>query len=285
MDSAISFGAYNFDQDNQIAFGDNFAQLRSTLTPIYGVEGAYDEYGYGRAPYGAGSVRLQFWLHADRLDMDEARRAVMRMTDYGKARLTIEPNGVMSAIRRYCNARVSGVAMPQTATGRNSIRQRVNMEFEVNDPFWIVNRGALYRWGAAQYSTARWGSAQHQYAISGAQTDIDLTVEGNTETPPLFTFTTPSSRVLSNLVIHRRVNNVAVQTLRYNGAIAPNSEFVIDCIGLAVRLNNASAYSSAFVANSRHWMVLRPGVNSLRIRTGSANDRGTLTLTYQERYR
>ncbi|MCY4247491.1 MAG: phage tail family protein [Chloroflexi bacterium] len=286
MDSVVSFGAYNFDQENQIAFDYNFSQLRSALTPIYAVEGAFDEYGYGRAPYSAGSIRLQFWLHANRFDMDAARTSVLGMTEYDKARLTIQPNGVMTAVNRFCNARVSNVAMPQTSTGRNSIRQRVNMEFEVNDPFWIVNRGSLFRWGGSQWSAARWGSAENSFAISGRQTDINVNVEGNMSTPPLFIFTTSSSqRIRSPLIIERLVNNVVVQSLRYNSNVNANGEFLIDCIGLVVRLNNVSAYGSAFVTNSRQWFELIPGVNNIRIRFGNAGDRASLRVIYQERYR
>ena len=290
MDSAVTFGSYTFEQDNQIDFRDNFGQTVAQILPIFGADGGFDEYGTEKSPSEIGKIAMSFWLYDNMGDLDNQKRAVREMSEVGLQRLTAVPNGVTGAPTRWCNARVINCHMLQSARARSQVRQRVSVVFSVPDPFWNATGASAPIWGRGFIwgdPGAIWGGAGLAITASGLETDGVLTPGGNAMTAPLMNVTTITGQEVRDFRIQRVDSaGTVLDECRYDATITENMTLLIDCRGRKVTLAGNNAYNSDFTTKSGRWFGLVGGeMNSVKVLMDRATDACTVTFGITERIR
>lgn len=290
MDTAVSFGDYMFDTSRQIDFVDNFGVTLPQTIPLFGVDGGLDQYGTDKAPAAIGEITLSFWLYDSMGDLDNQKRTVREMSERGLQRMTMLPNGVTTAATRWCNARVLDCQMPMSAARRSQIRQRVDMRFEVPDPYWNATGANAPIWGQGFIwgdPGAVWGGTGLSITASGLDTQQTITPGGNSMTAPLINATTAAGQTVDDFRIQRLDSSGHVlDECRYSAGLSASQTLLIDCRGRKVTLDGMNAYSSDFTTVSGRWFGLIGGeANIVKVDLGDAGSECTVTFGLTERIR
>lgn len=277
------FGSLYTFPDSQIALSDNFGDLVTRTRRLPFAHGGFDELGQGRGLSEIGNVRADLWLHFSgageaKTKLDELRA----LADYGVQRLIMLPDD--GGTERWCMARLSSVQTPQDAHNVPHKRQKVQLTFQVSDPFWVtagngVVWGGGWKWGDG----TKWGGGSTT-TYTGASNAISLTNNGNAFTQPTLSVKVPAAKSVTDPTFRRIVNGAVIDEVRYIGTLAATDHLFIDCRRLKVWKNGVAVYGSNFVTKNSYWMRLLPGANTLLLLMTLATDQANVRIHYAERW-
>lgn len=319
MDSLLRFGAgselYTFVEARQVSLRDNFRDVVPRTTRLPGVQGGFDDLGWGRAPAEIGNVQVTFWVMADSAaEMAAALEAVGKMATWGVKRLYKRSQ---DGARRemWCEARVNSIDYTQSAANMAHMRQRVTINFQVVNPGWYaypfdvryLNSGLTMASGA---TLTGWIPT-----IITANTTLNLTVGGNLAVLPVVRivsgrfaqtwnfndagvdfddvglfFDGSTTGTVADVTVRRLDVDTGVETHRvhWGATIAQDDRLVIDAGAYRVIHEDASAgnisgYGDLEVTRST-WLELMPGVNQLEI-SGTWTGAIAVFIEYLEAWR
>lgn len=281
----ISFGSasnlYTFPTV-QGTLSDNFNDLVTRTSRMPGVSGGYDAYGTMPAPGEVGNVRFDFTLVAiSRGAMQTLRDAVNAMKRWGVQRLLVQFGDLGN---RWAYARISSIQMTKQLGENTDLFQPVSVNFQVADPYWYSLATETWLWGdGTEWGAASWASIPTT-TLSSLTNTFTTTISGVFETFPRMLITTGAGVSFTDVTIERIVGGVTVDRVAYTGAVNQNSTLQINARALAVLLNGADAYTSAFTWLLPSWFRLEPGANSMKITFTSKTGNPTYKVQYYERW-
>lgn len=289
MDTLLRFGGgnqlYVFTPDHQISYRDNFADLVPRTSRIPGVDGGFNEFGSEAPPKEIGNVQMVMWLYADTpAEMTAKQDAIRAMASYGTKRLYKEMVG--GGLVRWCEAYVNNIDMPQHAADLPRKRQRIQINFQVPNPFWFTQGTEAPRWGDGGLwgGGGVWGGTATAHSVSGTDNTFSETPAGNAITIPRITVKCGAGQTASNIRIRRLVNNVTVDEVAYAGTLAANDELIINCRAKSVKLAGADAYDNNFTIRTASWFRLLPLENTIQVLMDNAGDAASVYVRYYEAY-
>lgn len=276
--------SYTFPAYGDQSYKDNFANLVARTTRLPGAHGGYDEYGYGRAPSEVGSVQQNVVLRsATRNGMQPLRDALKQIADWGVGRLFFQPTDT-NLTPRWCWARVNNIGMSEERNKHTDLIQRVQINWQVSDPFWYTAGNETLWDGGSLWDAAGvyWDGGTGTNVVNS--NTFSITNNGNAFTLARLTIYNTSGSNVWYPIIQRTVNSVVVDEVRYQGAIPDGYWLEIDSRAHRAILTNGSSYSSAYAnLTFKHpdWLRLLPGANTLPVTfSGTAN----VQIRYYERY-
>jgi hypothetical protein len=287
MDVLTRFGdIYTFPADQQLNLSDNFGDLVTRTRRLPGADGGFDDLGDGRGLSEIGSVRADLWLFFDDIaDATAKMEAIQAMADWGVQRLFMQPMDISKA-ERWCWARVDNINIPQSSKDQPHKRIRVQLTFQVSDPFWY-SAGSFAVWGDG---VSKWGDGVTRWSggsvtsVNGLSTTLTVTNNGNAYTLAQISLRPTGGNFLTDPTIRRVVRGRVVDEVKYIGALDEDDMLAINARKLTVRLNNVEAYTEQFQARNAYWMRLLPGSNTLEVRLAQAADDGNICVRWLERY-
>jgi phage-related protein len=278
----VRFGEYEFPEE-QIELSDNFRDLVQRTIRLPGMSGGFRVYGDNSSPSEVGNVRTSFWLEPTHPNGLQAMvDAVGKLRTYGLQRLYVRERN--STNERWCNAEVSNIQISENVRDMPHLRQRVQINFQTDDPFWYTLGQEAIAWGDLLWGDDVWGGGGVSNAVSGAATSFTITNNGNAETFPRILIKTSGVQTAQNVRIQRLVKGVPADEVLYNATLAISSNLEINCRAAAVRLNNVNAYGNSFFFLTSNFFRLLPGANSIRVLMGDSGSAATVLFYYYERY-
>lgn len=290
MDVLTQFGfgdeLYTFDTTQQISLRDNFRDAVARTTRLPGVVGGYDEYGTKPAPNEIGNVQVNFWIEADTpAAIQTLKQQVGSMKAWGKRQLWKQPWG--SAAARFCEARINSVSFSENAKDVPHRRIRVQVDFQVDYPFWLGmgTHSAFWGGGDTWGGGELWGGSPVEEVVSGTDNTFSLTPGGNDLIYPRVAVLVGAGDQAEDVRIQRIRGGRVQDEIRYTGTLAAGDVLDVDCMAYKVKLNGASAYNSAFSIVSPAWFRLRGGLaNEIRVLMANSGDEATIQFKYFEPY-
>jgi hypothetical protein len=268
-------------------FYDNFADLRVNTQTIAGMDGSYDGDGYSPAPSEKGEVNIELLLRGETPSLLQAKKdELSAIAGWGKMQLWKQPYD-LTLSARWCNARVKRIGWKDQRQRRSDLSEIVQLVFEVPEARWYVRvpNPAEWRWGT-EYTWGqvgiKWGGGGGT-AFTGSTLTLTITNNGSARTLPNIRIITGAAQTMTNPVIERVVNTSVVDSLLYQGTVSAAKTLALNCAAKSAQLDAIDVYGLVTALNS-DWMALEPGANTIRVRTDSASDRGTIKLTYDEAY-
>jgi len=269
MTRVVSFGSYTFPS-KLVQLDSNFGDGVPRTQRLPGMDGGYDEFGDDPAPTEIGRITLRLRVAQDGMDLAAQGTAMQALRDglralvgLGRQVLTVEPSG--GTATRWTYARANYV---QTNEKMPAISDRLSdftIDLQCADPHWYSDNAGS-------------GTA---VAAAGTATDFTLTNGGNARTVPVVALVAGTA-ALPNGVTLRRLDGTAVKDqVAFAGTVAAGGTLVIDARALAVTLNGADAYGTAFAYDHPAWLRLLPGDNDYRIVLG-AGEAATVTWTWDD---
>lgn len=267
----------------QTELSDNFGDLVQRATRLPGVSGGYRAYGDSPSPSEVGTLRTSFWLIPNNIsELQGMVDAVNALKRRGVSRLYAQQRN--SSSERWCFAEVSSIQISENVRDMPHLRQRVGMTFQVTDPFWYEINNESWVWGdGTTWGSSSWGGVAAQ-PLTTLSNDFTETVGGNAITYPRILLSTGVGVTCTNPTIQRLVGGNVVDQVSYTGTIAQNSTLQINTRALAVVLNGANAYTSAFSWLLPSWFRLEPGANSIRVTFSAKTGDPTLKMQYYTRW-
>ena len=301
MDTLLSFGAYDFPAHKQVSLEDNFTELVPILSRLAGTDGAYDEYGSGRAPQAPGRVRASIWLQAtEQRSMQALRDAMAALA--GQGRLTLRKRAD-DGRERECSARLRNIQWPSDVHQLPHAQLLAALEFTVPDPGWKAVEttvwdgepalGKLVNWNtpAAVWDAPGnvWGGAgvgSGNNLFSRRFNGFLLTVRGQGVVLPRITLElqTGSATVTRVTLQRRSLDNIVLDELRHTGELEAGNSLVIDCRHRTVERNGDDVYAD-FSNHGGDWLPLASGRrHRMYLLLDAAGASVRLQLEYNERY-
>lgn len=273
--------------DEQVSYRDNFRNVAPATTRLPGISGGYDDYGAEAAPGEIGQVQVYCWIEAaDPEAMTEKLDDLAEMAGWGAGRLYMQPTDTLLA-ERWCRARINAIDWSQNAKSTPHRRVQVQFNFQVAYPRWFEEGNEVNRWGdgTAWASGAVWGGGGTEINASGVLTETTVTIAGNAITQPRIRIVPGVGDSCENPVVQRIGAGGAVEDeVSYTGVIAAGEVLEINTRSLAVTLDGADAYTSAFDFENPAWLRLYRGENRLRVLFEDAGDAAVVTVYYNETY-
>lgn len=284
MDLLKRFGnIYTFPQ-SQINLSTNFGELITRTRRLPGADGGYDDLGDGRGLSEIGSLKTDFWLFfGSREDATAKIEAIKKIADAGVQRLFMQPMD-HDMPERWCFARLNNMSIPQDAKNQPHKRAKVSMTFQVSDPFWYTQGNSAVWAGGARYGDGTRWSGNVTTPVSGVNTTLTLTNNGNAYTYAQVAIRPTTGQSCSEPIVRRIVNGEVIDEVSYLGTLYALDNLFIDSRKASVRLNNVNAYTSVFNTKNSHFIRLMPGSNTIQIRFAQSADAANVCIRWLERY-
>ena len=273
---------YTFPAQTELS--DNFGDLVQRAVRLPRVSGGYRVYGDSPSPSEVGTLRTAFWLMPDDISTLQALvDEVNGLKRLGVARLYAQQRSGIGS-ERWCFAEVSSIQMAENVQNVPHIRQRVQVNFQVTDPYWLELNNESWVWGdGTLWGASPWGGVAGT-ALTGLINDIIEPVGGVAVTYPRIRISTGAGVTGTNLTIQRLVGAVVRDQVAYTGVIAQNSTLQINARALAVVLNGVNAYTSAFTWLLPSWFRLEPGNNDIRVTFSAKTGDPVIKIQYYTRW-
>jgi hypothetical protein len=296
VDIALQFvtreGIYVFPQKRQISMRDNFGNVVTRTTRLPGTPGAYDEYGDGPAPGEVGNVQVFLWVEGDTPREINAELEMLRsMTDWGAGRLlkrVMDDPGIPSS-ERWCEARLSNVDFSQSARDLPHQRQRVQVNFQVANPYWVSQgtEGNLWNDGIAEWDdgVTYWGGALAFTELDGLENSFSVELGGNAPAQVRIDLRVPSGESAQNVRVRRVLFGAPVDEISYNAVLTAGQRLIVDTRSLAVMLNGEDAFGAAFGYLDPRWFWLMPGTNNIQVLMNNVSDKIEIRMLYYEMWK
>lgn len=255
------YGTYTFptspaDQD----FNTNFKNLITKVTRGIGTNGGVDEYGMGRSPSDVGNVQFSIYLVSQtRSGMQTLRDSLNTICDWGVGRLVDNINGT----ERWCWARISSDNIKEDRHKHSDLQQKVQLTFQVSDPFWYTAGSEGVLWGASTWGGATWDGTASPTTITTTGT-ISVTNNGSAYTLARLVLWNNSGSTISNPVIKRIIAGSPVDRLTYTGSIADGQQLELNPRAHTALLDGTDVISNIDFMHP-DWLRLLPGSNSLQV--------------------
>lgn len=266
-------------------WNDNFGDLVPRTRRLPGMDGGFDEFGDGPAPAEIGKVQINFIPIVDvRSDMTAKLDALRAIARQGKGRLFMQPADE-SAQERFCFARLNNISTPHSEKKHTDLWMRAKATFQVDDPHWYTQGTEAWAWGdGTLWGTQPWGGSATPQAVSGLQTDFQITRVGNAPTRARITIACGVGQSAQDIRIQRLADGLVADEVRYNDALIAGDSLEINARESSVTLNGADAYSTDFTFLYPDWFRLLPGVNDIRVLLEGSGNAATVTIRYYEAY-
>lgn len=271
----------------QETFSTNFRDALNRTSRIPGADGAMSEIGDGRPPSAVGRIQLTVVLVArTRPEMQALRDAIGEIRDWGMGRLFFQPEDTAQG-ERWAWCVVNNISMQEQFHLHTDLWQRVQLDFQAVDPFWYRATG-MSTWGAGSSvkwntTSTRWGGGTPT-AISGVNTTLTLTNNGNAYTLPQFSLYCAAGQTITNPIIRREKNGNVVDEVRFAGTLVAGDTLYIDCWQQRIYLNSIPAYDARFTFRHAKWFRLDPGSNTIRVLLANSGDAFGLNSKFYHRY-
>jgi hypothetical protein len=289
MGKIVSYGVgatfYNFahtalfQQDITIDFGN----LVRTSQRMVMTSGGVDRYGVSKAPHEVGTLMLKSTLKSlTRNGMEALRDNLRAIEGYGLVPLVYQPTDT-SEDARFCYARVTSVAMPQSQ--HTDLHQPATITWEVPNPIWHTSGTMGDLLGISfVLGTSLLGGNPVTINASGTSTDGTVTNAGNAAALALITLTTSASQTCQNPTIQRLVNGAVVDEVSYTAMIGNNETLIIDAQRKTVTLNGVNSFNGNFDFFHPSWMRILPGINTIRVVFANSGDAATVKVANFDDY-
>ncbi|MBL8162452.1 MAG: phage tail family protein [Anaerolineae bacterium] len=270
----------------QESFSTNFRDALNRTNRIPGADGGYSEDGDGRSPSAIGRIQLTIVLVArQRSEMQALRDALAEIRDWGMGRLFYQPEDSTTG-ERWAWCKVNNISISEQLDKHTDLFQRVTLDFQAADPFWYRATG-LATWGAG--STVRWNTTSTPWggtptAVSGVNTTVTLTNNGNAYTLPQFTLYCAAGQTITNPIIRRERAGNVIDEVRWAGTLVAGETLYIDCFQQRIYLNSSPAYDQRFTFRHAKWFRLDPGANTVRVLLANAGDAFNFNARFYHRY-
>jgi hypothetical protein len=271
-------------------FSDNFSNLVPSTKRLPGMDGGFDEYGVDVAPSEIGKVEIGLWLIASTpAEMTRLTDKANEMADWGVQKLFIQPYNT-DLIERWCNARINNISMSENADKSPERGMRVQMTFQVADPYWYTLGTESPLYGDANsiygaFGLVYGGSAVSPIVCNGLLTEAIVTAGGNATTLARITVTVPAGKTAENIRIQRLENGVVRDEVKYIGVLTPSDTLLINGRDTSIKLNNLDAYTQSFSFLDPDWMRIKPGENTIRVLMDGVANGANVKIQFYERYR
>jgi hypothetical protein len=289
MGKLVSYGVganfYNFAHAAffQQDITPDFGNLVRTAQRMVMTSGGVDRYGVSKAPHEVGTVTLKGTLKSlTRNGMETLRDNLRAIIGYGLVPLVYQPTDT-SEEPRFCFARVTSVAMPQSQ--HTDLHQPVTITWEVPNPIWHTSGTIGDLLGISfMLGSSILGGTPLTINASGTSTEATVTNNGNAPTLALVTLTTDGAQTCEDATIQRITIGQTVDEVSYAGVLGNNKTLVINAQSKIVTLDGVNSFDANFDFLHPSWLRLMPGVNTIRVLFANGGDAATVKIAYFEDY-
>lgn len=270
---------------------DNFATLMTMSDQLPGLDGGFDNYGFGVSPSAVGTVEATFWLvvtNDQEAQMTTMKDALLTIAGWGKQTLWLQPYDKTKQ-ERWCNARIKSIDMPEDAASCTNTQQEVHVVWEVPEARWyaLPAGSSPYVWGGSTSiwndSALVWGGGAGSPYTGPGPTSFQISSGGSAASPPLVKLTCDATHIMTNPIITRLVNGNVVESVKFNGTIGNNQVLIIDAQRLSAKLNSTDVYDVLDLLTSS-WLTVKPGVNTFQISSDLGTDQCAVKIIFNEAY-
>lgn len=242
-------------------FDSRLQNLETHITQLPGVDGGYDEDGYGRGNASVGIIQFSIYLvSSTRSGMQALRDSLNTISSWG-AGVLYDTTG---AGERWAYCKVTAISLPEKRQENTDLFQRVQLTFLCNPPFWhTAGNTVLWDGGASWDDGTLWDTNTSGNNIASAISAMPKTNNGSAVTLPIINALYNSGTV-GFVEFTRYVGGKLVDRFRYEGALTTGQWLEINCAAQRVTIQPASTnvFSQCTFLHP-DWFRLEPGVNDI----------------------
>lgn len=278
--------SYDLTQLLRVSLPSGFGDALTNSTRLIGLDGGFNLDGRDRARSAIGTVQANFLLEADgtHTDMTQKRRAIMKMLDWGEARLF---KTFADGVQVWTWATISNIQMAQRDDDLSYIWQTVQISWNCPKSRWYGKPDMLFFEDAWVLDDGLALSVPKvdQAAVGNGDT-ITITNAGNATAGAFVRWDIPTGvSVVNPTIIRRNEAGQIVDQLTYADTLGADDVVEIDARDHSTIKNMIvePAYSKLQAASGA-WLQLPPGTTTLEISGAFTGGDALLTVDCWDTY-